>query len=266
MNRIDQLFCEKDQRVLSVYFTAGYPRLNDTFLVLEGLQESGADLVEVGIPFSDPIADGPVIQESGSRALSQGMTLELLFSQLRDCRRSIRIPILLMGYLNPVLQYGMEPFLRRCVETGIDGVILPDLPLEEYEIQYRKLFQDQGIYLVFMITPETSPERIRAMDRATGGFLYLVSSSSTTGKEKDLGRQFSYFDRVARMGLSHPLVAGFGIRNQKDFREACKHIQGVVIGTAFIEALSGSEDPRQATADFISGILGPSTPAGSKSK
>ncbi|HUX85323.1 MAG TPA: tryptophan synthase subunit alpha [Chitinophagaceae bacterium] len=266
MNRIDQLFADKDSQILSVYFTAGYPRLNDTRGILEALQEHGADLTEVGIPFSDPIADGPVIQESGSRALSQGMTLELLFSQLRDCRKTIRIPILLMGYLNPVLQFGMDRFVRCCVETGIDGVILPDLPLEEYEIHYRKKFQEQGLHLVFMITPETGPERIGAIDRATGGFLYLVSSSSTTGKGKDLDRQQNYFERVSRMGLTHPLLTGFGIRDRESFLKACSHTRGAVIGTAFIQALSGPGDPARATADFLAGILGQSRTGGSKSR
>lgn len=256
MNRIDALFAQKQRDILSVYFTAGFPRLEDTRPVLRALQDSGVDLVEIGMPFSDPLADGPVIQESGTRALANGMTLRKLFSQLEGFRNEIQMPALLMGYLNPVLQYGMEAFLSRCRDTGIDGVILPDLPLEEYEESYRPLFERFGIHGVFLVTPETSPERLKTIDGLSRGFVYAVSSSSTTGKEKDIAGQEAYFRRLEAAGLQHPVLVGFGIRDHATFQAACRHCAGAVIGTAYIRALQGAEEAAGATRAFVQGVRG----------
>jgi tryptophan synthase alpha chain len=256
MNRIDRLFADKKEQVLSLYYTAGYPKLEDTMSILQALEEYGADLTEIGIPFSDPLADGPVLQQSSAQALANGMTLEFLFEQLRNCRDTIQMPILLMGYLNPLLQFGMERFVVCCQETGIDGVILPDLPPEEFESRYRQLWQRAGIHMIFMITPETSEARIRMIDGLSGGFIYMVSSSSTTGTEKKLQNMVQYFDRIREMKLMHPVLTGFGIGDRGSFELACQHASGAVIGTAFVKALSEKKDTREATAHFLQNILG----------
>lgn len=255
MNRIDGLFAEKKDHILSVYYTAGYPRLNDTLEVLKSLQAHGADLVEIGMPFSDPLADGPVIQQSSVQALANGMSLDKLFIQLKDCRREIRLPLILMGYLNPVLQFGMERFVEHCADREIDGVILPDLPLKEYEKHYQSVFESSGLHMIFLITPETQAERIREIDQLSRGFIYMVSSSSTTGRDKDPAGLEAYYDRINRMKLNHPVLTGFGIRDKPSFERACRYSQGAIIGTAFIRALGGNQPVNEATGSFLGSIL-----------
>lgn len=252
MNRIDQLFSEKNKNVLNIYYTAGFPAIGDTLPILETLEASGADMVEVGIPFSDSLADGPVIQVSNAKALAGGMTVKLLFDQLETLRERVRIPVILMGSLNPILQYGMEAFLSACSRVGVDGLILPDLPLDEYEKHYAALFHQFEIHPVFLVTPETSEQRLRKIDGLTGGFLYAVSSSSTTGKDKDIQQQERYFQRLQQMELKHPILVGFGIRDRNTFEAACNHTNGAVIGTAFINLLEAHPDNRdEAIRSFI---------------
>ncbi|MEA3461339.1 MAG: tryptophan synthase subunit alpha [Bacteroidota bacterium] len=238
MNRIDKLFSEKEGEILSVYLTAGYPGLNDTASLLKALQRHGADMVEIGIPFSDPLADGPVIQQSSQLALRNGMTLDLLFRQLKEIRNTLSIPLVLMGYLNPVLQMGMEPFLSKCRDTGIDGVIIPDLPPAEYEARYLELFRSYGIYHSLLVTPHTDDERIKRIAALSEGFLYLVADASTTGARDSVGdHQKDYFQRLSAMNLPIPGLIGFGISNRETFLTACKYARGAIIGSAFIRAL-----------------------------
>lgn len=257
MNRIDQLFSEQEREILSIYITAGYPELHDTKRLLQILQEAGVHMVEIGFPFSDPLADGPVIQESSQKALQNGMTLQLLFQELKDIRETVQIPLLLMGYLNPVLQMGMEKFLDRCRETGIDGVILPDLPPDEYEQQYMELFERYGIHHILLVTPHTDKERIGRIASLSGGFLYLVAEASTTGARDSLGdHQKAYFERIKTMNLPVPGLIGFGISNRKTFLTACRYARGAIIGSAFIRTL-GKEDPlplEERVKHFITGI------------
>ncbi|TAN17520.1 MAG: tryptophan synthase subunit alpha [Chitinophagaceae bacterium] len=254
MNRIEKLFQDKEQRILSIYFTAGFPELNDTIRILESLQHADTDMVEIGIPFSDSLADGPVIQEANMRALHNGMSLKLLFAQLRGFRDKINMPVILMGSLNPVMQFGIESFLRSCKDTGIDGVILPDLPVDEYEKNYRTLFESQDIYCIFLVTPETSNERLRKIDSLSGGFIYAVSSSSTTGKEKDMNKQEGYFQKLRQMDLKNPVLVGFGIKDKNTFDTACQYTNGAVIGTAFIKALQTGNNVEEHINSFIKGI------------
>jgi tryptophan synthase alpha chain len=243
MNRVDRLFQAKPSGILSVYATAGYPSLNDTVPLLEALQAHGADMVEVGIPFSDPLADGPVIQESSQVALRNGMNLNLLFNQLEKIRTTIRLPLILMGYFNPIFRMGVEPFLDRCLHCGIDGVIIPDLPPDEYEEQYRTMFTDRNIHHILLVTPHTSEERIRKIARLSGGFLYMVADAATTGARDTIGtHQVEYFDRIHGMKLPVPGLIGFGISNRETFETACSHARGAIIGSAFIEAI-GKEGP-----------------------
>lgn len=257
MNRIDRLFEEKREQILSVYITAGYPDLEDTPTLLEILQNNGVDMVEIGIPFSDPLADGPVIQLSSHHALQNGMNLELLFAQLTGIRARINIPLILMGYLNPVLQMGVENFLSKCVDVGIDGVILPDLPPDEYEVHYRDLFQQHGIYHALLITPHTSDERIRKIAQLSQGFLYLVADASTTGAKSAIGQhQVDYFQRINNMHLPLPGMIGFGISNQQTFETACSHAAGAIIGSAFIQALGEEGALEEKVVTFIGSIRG----------
>ena len=230
---------QKPGPLLSIYFTAGFPQLHDTREVLRQLQASGVDMVEIGLPFSDPLADGPTIQQSSTAALRNGMHTELLFSQLQDVRQEIHLPLILMGYFNPVLQYGVEAFCKKCREVGIDGLILPDLPLEIYEAEYRALLEAHGLRMVFLITPQTSEERIRRIDAASDAFIYMVSSASTTGAREGFGPQEEdYFMRIGAMGLRNPQIVGFGIGNALAFRQATAHARGAIIGSAFIRHLS----------------------------
>ena len=241
-NRIDQLFRERDKEILSIYITAGYPGINDTPRLLRALQEHGADMVEIGIPFSDPLADGPVIQQSSQLALQNGITLDLLFNQMKEIRKSVNIPLVMMGYLNPFLQMGMERFLSRCRDTGIDGVIIPDLPPAEYESHYLELFRSYGIYNSLLVTPHTDDTRIRQIAALSEGFLYMVAASSTTGARTSVGDQErDYFQRLKMMKLPVPGLIGFGISNRPTFLTACKYARGAIIGSAFIEAL-GAEN------------------------
>lgn len=258
MNRIDRLFQEKKSGILSVYITAGYPGLDDTLPMLRALQGSGAHMVEVGIPFSDPMADGPVIQNSSQAALRNGMNLNLLFDQLEKARPEIRIPLVLMGYFNPIHRMGMDRFLKRCMGAGIDGVIIPDLPPEEYETYYRTSFEERGIHHILLITPHTSAERIRKIASLSRGFLYLVADAATTGARGEISEQQEhYFRRLADMDLSLPGLIGFGISSRSTFETACRHAQGAIIGSAFIEAL-GKEGPlEEKISGFMRQITGP---------
>ncbi len=238
MNRIQKIFSE-DKKLLSIYFTAGYPAINDTVPILQELEKNGVDMVEIGLPFSDPLADGPTIQASSTEALKNGMTTRLLFEQLKDIRKTVSIPLILMGYFNPVLQYGVEAFCAKCKETGIDGLILPDLPLAEYKEHYKTIFEKYGLVNIFLITPQTSESRIRQIDKASNGFVYMVSSASTTGARQGFGEvQRSYFERIAAMQLKNPQIVGFGISNAETFLAATKDADGAIIGSAFIKMLS----------------------------
>ncbi|MGX5819534.1 tryptophan synthase subunit alpha [Chitinophaga lutea] len=255
MNRIDALFQRKPSKVLNIYCTAGFPALNDTMTVVEALQESGADMIELGMPFSDPLADGPVIQESSTRAIRNGMRISVLFEQLQNLRDRVTVPVVLMGYLNPVLQFGVRDFCEKCAEVGVDGLILPDLPMDEYESEYKPIFDQYGLHLIFLVTPETKEERIRKIDAASRGFVYAVSSSSTTGKDKDMSHQAAYFERLENMKLKNPVLIGFGIRDKATFDAACAHSSGAIIGTAFVKAIENSGNLQATVADFVKGII-----------
>ena len=256
MTRIGELFKRKQSRVLNVYSTAGFPRLDSTLSVMRALQANGADLIELGMPYSDPLADGPVIQASGTKALENGMSLTVLLEQLKDMRASIHIPVLLMGYLNPILQYGFERFCEAAARCGVDGLILPDLPIYEFETEYGPVMRKHGLDFVFLVTPETSADRIRKVDMLSTGFLYAVSSSSTTGKDKDMRDQEAYFRRLQQMKLRNPVLIGFGIRDKASFDAACRHANGAIIGTAYIRAIESATDVDVATRAFLSGIVG----------
>jgi tryptophan synthase alpha chain len=255
MGRIADLFAKKKERVLNVYCTAGYPQPESTLRVMQALQEGGVDLIELGMPFSDPLADGPVIQASGGKALAGGMTIPRLFEQLQGFRKQIHVPVLLMGYMNPALQYGFEKFCADAAATGVDGLILPDLPIYEFETEYGAMIGKYGLDFIFLVTPETSEERVRKVDSLSSGFLYAVSSSSTTGKQKDLATQSDYFSRLRRMRLKNPVLVGFGIRDKQSFDTACRYTQGAIIGTAYIKALEDNPDIESATKQLLTGIL-----------
>ena len=256
MNRIDQLFQSKGDRILNVYFTAGYPNLQDTAQVMQGLEKAGADLIEVGIPFSDPIADGPTIQESNGIALDNGMTLKVLFEQLQDIRQSVSVPFVLMGYVNPIVQYGIEAFCAKCEEIGVDGLILPDLPMFEYLDTYKPLFDKHGLYNIFLITPQTSEARIREIDDNSNGFIYMVSSASTTGAKSSISTdQEAYFARIKGMNLKNPTLIGFGISNAETFDRACANANGAIIGSAFIKALAGEGALEKKIEDFVGSVI-----------
>lgn len=241
MNRIDQLFANKNNNVVSIYFTAGYPSLNDTVPVLQALEKNGVDVVEIGIPFSDPMADGSVIQASGTQALKNGMTLRELFRQLTDVRDTVSIPLVLMGYLNPIMRFGFENFCAEAARCGIDGVIIPDLPFADYQNEYKAIAEKYGIHMIMLITPETSEERIRMIDQNTRGFIYMVSSASVTGAKSAFGDEnLSYFRRVNAMNLNNPRLIGFGISNKVTFDAACENASGAIIGSKFVTLL-GSE-------------------------
>lgn len=257
-NRINQLFQSKKDNILSVYFTAGYPNLDDTATIIQTLEKNGVDLIEIGMPFSDPVADGPVIQNSSTVALKNGMSIKKLFQQLTSIRQSVKIPLILMGYLNPVIQFGVEEFCKKCKEVGIDGLILPDLPLSVYEEEYQALFEQYGLHNVLLITPQTSEARIRQIDEASNGFIYMVSSSSTTGaKDKVSDFHQEYFERVNQLELKNPRLIGFGISNHETFANACKYASGAIIGSAFVKALEQEISVEERISRFVNRIVNP---------
>jgi len=238
MNRINKKL-QEDEKLLSIYFTAGFPALNDTVSIIENLEKSGVDMIEIGLPFSDPLADGPTIQASSTTALKNGMTTKVLFEQLKDIRKTVSIPLIIMGYFNPMMQYGIEAFCKECAEIGIDGLIIPDLPVKEYNENYKAIFEKYGLINVFLITPQTSDERIRFIDEISDGFIYMVSSSAVTGSKSAFGNtQSDYFKRILAMNLKAPQIIGFGISNAETFKQATKFAKGAIIGSAFINHLN----------------------------
>jgi tryptophan synthase alpha chain len=255
MNRINQLFQDKKSNILSIYYTAGYPGLEDTLQIAEELERAGADMLEIGFPYSDPVADGPVIQASSKQSLDSGMDLNLLFKQLKDLRSKVNIPILLMGYVNPLLQFGVENFCKACAEVGVDGCIVPDLPMVEFEELYQDVFAKYNLSNIFLVTPQTSVERIHKIDSLTTGFIYLISSSATTGKNLQLSQiTDDYFARIAGMNLKNPTMIGFGINNKATFEKACQYANGAIIGTAFVKILAADkskENINKFMAEFV---------------
>lgn len=249
------MFSQKKQNVLNVYCTAGYPKLDSTLSIMQALQSNGADLIELGMPYSDPLADGPVIQASGAVALENGMTIAVLFQQLQQLRPTITVPVILMGYMNPVLQYGFERFCKDAAAAGVDGLILPDLPEYEFETEYGAIIKENGLDFIFLVTPETSEERLRKLDSLSTGFLYAVSSSSTTGNEKDFNAVEQYLQRLQNMNLQNPVLVGFGIKDKATFTSASKYANGAIIGSAYIKALEGKADVEIATKEFLQTIL-----------
>ncbi|MCX2745725.1 tryptophan synthase subunit alpha [Mangrovivirga sp. M17] len=253
-NRINKLFENKSENVLTVYFTAGYPELDDTLEILAELEKAGADMVEIGIPYSDPVADGPTIQESNGVALKNGISMQKIFSQLKTMRKKVDIPVVLMGYFNPVLQFGLEEFCKKCKECGVDGVIIPDLPILEYVEQYKDLFDSYDLHNMYLITPQTSEERIRMIDENTSGFIYMVSNSSITGAKKEISEeQLKYFNRIKSMNLNNPRLIGFGISDNKTFKTASEYSSGAIIGSAFIKALKESD--KDSIADKVHSFI-----------
>jgi len=255
MSRIKTLFENKPQKVLNVYCTAGYPAIDSTIKVMESLQENGADLIELGMPYSDPLADGEVIQLSSAKALNNGMTIPVLFSQLKGFRDRVSVPVILMGYMNPVLQYGFEKFCKDSADLGIDGLILPDLPEYEFEKEYGAILEKYGLDFIFLVTPETSETRVKKLDNLSSGFLYAVSSSSTTGSDKVMVSVKDYLKRLRSYGLKNPVLVGFGIKDKKSFEEACEHANGAIIGSAYIRAISNSGEVEMATKNFLQSVL-----------
>lgn len=262
MSRIKSLFERKSHRILNVYCTAGYPALNSTPDVMKALQTYGADLIELGMPYSDPLADGPVIQQSSSVAISNGMTLNYLFEQLKPLRKEvsdggygIHLPVVLMGYMNPVLQYGFERFCKDAAEVGVDGLILPDLPEFEFEQEYGPLIQKYGLDFIVLVTPETEPERVLKLDRLCSGFLYAVSSSSTTGSDKNMTDVGAYLQRLKSYPLKNPILAGFGIKDHASFESVCQYVNGAIIGSAYIQELAVAKDVTSQTRTFLERIL-----------
>ena len=257
MNRIDQLFSTRPQRLLSVYFCAGAPTLDGTADVIRTLAREGVAMIEIGIPFSDPMADGPVIQDAATKALRNGMTLDKLFSQLEGIRRDVDIPLILMGYLNPVFRYGFEAFCKRCKEVGVDGMIIPDLPFKDYLESYKAVAERYDLRFIMLITPETSEERVRLIDAHTSGFIYMVSSAATTGAQKDFDAQKqAYFKRIAGLGLRIPRMVGFGISNRQTFDAACEYASGGIIGSRFVALLDESAGDAQKAIRQLKSDIG----------
>jgi tryptophan synthase alpha chain len=254
MSRIKELFERKNNNVLNVYCTAGYPHLDSTVEVMKALQENGADIIELGMPYSDPLADGTVIQHSSSIALANGMTIKKLFEQLRDFRNGISIPVVLMGYMNPALQYGFEKFCSDAKNVGIDGLILPDLPEYEFETEYGEIIKKHGLDFIFLVTPETSRARIKKLDKLSSGFLYAVSSSSTTGADKKMIDVTNYLKSLQKMNLHNPVLVGFGIKDKETFQASCVYANGAIIGSAYIRALENAKDVNAVTKNFLLSI------------
>lgn len=239
MNRLNQLFNTKKDNLLSIYYTAGYPALDSTLDIAEALEKAGVDFLEIGFPYSDPVADGPTIQHSSEEALTNGMTLHLLFKQLADLRKRITIPILLMGYANPIIQFGVENFCKKAAEVGVDGVIVPDLPMYEYESMYSKFFIENGLSNIFLVTPQTSEKRIRKIDGLSNSFIYLLSSSSITGGSLNVSHGIEdYYKRIKALDLHNPAIIGFGISNNSTFKKACEYAAGAIVGSAFVKLLA----------------------------
>ncbi|GGF37209.1 tryptophan synthase subunit alpha [Echinicola rosea] len=255
MNRIDQLFKDKKENILSIYFTAGFPKLDDTLHIMEAIEEAGADIIEVGMPYSDPVADGPTIQESNKTALDNGMNMKKMFQQLGTMRESVGIPVVLMGYLNPILQYGIEAFCKKCKEVGVDGLIVPDLPIQQYQDDYKALFDQYNLRNTFLISPQTSESRIREIDQQSDGFIYMVSSHSITGAKSGISdEQEAYFEKVKNMNLKNPRLIGFGISDHATFSKASAYSHGAIIGSAFIKVLRGAKDLRADIKSYIQGV------------
>ena len=255
MNRIDKLFQKKKCKILSIYFTAGYPKLDSLEKIIIQLEKNGADMIEVGIPYSDPLADGPVIQETGTAAIANGMTLNILLLQLKKVRSRVSIPLILMGYLNPILQFGFEQFCDCAAEVGADGIIIPDLPLFEYENQYNTIVETYNLKTIFLITPDTSERRIRHIDNLSNGFIYLVSTAATTGNIKVFDdEQIDYFRRISSMGLKNPIMAGFGIHNKETIGQVHTYCNGAIIGSAFMRHLQKSGSVEEGIKDFFSSL------------
>ena len=242
MNRITNLFKEKKNNILSIYFTAGYPSLNDSIEIIKTLDECNVDLIEIGMPFSDPIADGPIIQNSSNIAIDNGMNLNVLFDQLADIRKITEIPIILMGYVNPVYQFGYDKFIKKILDCHLDGLILPDLPFDDYKIQFKPIFDKKNLSFISLITPNTSEDRIKQIDNNSNGFIYMVSSSSITGKKSSFNKnQIQYFDRINSLSLKNPKIIGFGISDKESFEQACKYSNGAIIGSNFIKSLDKND-------------------------
>lgn len=256
MSRLQELFSRKKNNVLNVYCTAGYPLLHSTLEVLKVLQQHGADIIELGMPYSDPLADGPVIQHSGSIALENGMTIKKLFEQLQEFRKDVSIPVILMGYMNPVIQYGFENFCADAAAVGVDGLIVPDLPEYEFETEYQAIIKKYKLDFIFLVTPETSDERVKKQDSLSSGFLYAVSASSTTGSNKQASDIREYLGRLKAMNLKNPVLVGFGIKDKASFDAVCQLADGAIIGSAYIKALENSRDVNASTKDFLSSIRG----------
>ncbi len=253
MNRINKKL-QENRKLLSIYFTAGFPKLNDTKNIIENLEKSGVDMIEIGLPFSDPLADGPTIQDSSSTALKNGMTTDILFNQLRDIRKTVSIPLLIMGYFNPIMQYGVAQFCEKCKEIGIDGLIIPDLPVNEYIENYKPTFEKYNLINVFLITPQTSNERIQFIDSISNGFIYMVSSASVTGARNEFDEgQLNYFKRINNLKLASPQIVGFGISNTTTFKQATTYAKGAIIGSAFVKFLS--KNGVNSVSKFVSTIL-----------
>ena len=253
MNRINKKL-QETKKILSIYFSAGYPNLNDTVKIIEDLEKNSVDMIEIGLPFSDPLADGPTIQASSTQALYNGMTTQVLFEQLKDIRKTVSIPLIIMGYFNPMLQYGIENFCQKCAEIGIDGLIIPDLPVDVYADEYKATFEKYGLKNIFLITPQTSIERINFIDSVSDGFIYMVSSASVTGSQTGFGDiQEKYFKRISDMNLRNPQVIGFGISNKETFNQATQNAKGAIIGSAFINHLT--ENGTGKIRDFVKEIL-----------
>ena len=254
MNRLNKLFESKKDNLLSIYFTAGYPELNTTVAIAEALEKAGVDFLEIGFPYSDPVADGPTIQHSSEKALENGMNLNQLFEELKDLRKHVNIPILLMGYFNPMVQYGIERFCKKAAEVGVDGVIVPDLPMYEYETLYAKYFTDNGLSNIFLVTPQTSEDRIRKIDALSNSFVYLLSSSSITGKNLEVSNTIEdYYKRIKAMQLKNPTIIGFGISNNETFKKACEYAQGAIVGSAFVKFLA-DEGYLEKIPEFVRSI------------
>jgi tryptophan synthase alpha chain len=258
MTRLKKLFDAKSSKVLNVYCTAGYPTLDSTLPIIAALEKNGADLVEIGMPYSDPLADGPVIQESGAKALENGMSIEVLFDQLKTLRATSNIPLVLMGYMNPVLQYGFDKFCADAAAVGVDGLILPDMPAYEFETKYGAIVKKHQLDFIFLVTPETPTERIQYLDSLSSGFLYAVSASATTGSALNFDAVDTYLQKLNQLGLNNPILVGFGVKDAASFELATRHTAGAIIGSAYIKALENSTDVTTTTAQFLSSIIGQS--------